>query len=171
MRYTWDEAKRIANLRDHGIDFVDAEKVFAGLTLTYEDDRFRYGERRFVTLGLLAGIPVSVAHNEEDDRIHVISEKRLNMRQHSSSRRSRTNYRRLRSLADKDIRVTPEHPEADLRHIARGIVRRGLKVAGPKELVSLRIDADVLNWFKASGSGYQTRINAVLRAYKDAAAG
>jgi uncharacterized protein (DUF4415 family) len=93
------------------------------------------------------------------------------MKQRSSSRRSKTNYRRLRSLADKDIRVTLEHPEADLRHIAKGIVRRGLKVGGPKELVSLRIDADVLNWFKASGSGYQTRINAVLRAYKDAAAG
>ena len=93
------------------------------------------------------------------------------MKQQSSSRKSKTNYRRLRSLADKDIRVTPEHPETDLKHIARGIVRRGLKVAGPKELVSLRIDADVLNWFKATGAGYQTRINAVLRAYKDAAAG
>ena len=66
--------------------------------------------------------------------------------------------------------MTAEHPEADLRHIAKGIVRRGLKVVGPKELVSLRIDADVLKWFKASGAGYQTRINAVLRAYKDAAA-
>ena len=93
------------------------------------------------------------------------------MKQHSSSRRSKTNYRRLRSLADKDIRVTDEHPEADLSHIARAIVRRGLRVVGPKELVSLRIDADVLKWFKASGAGYQTRINAVLRAYKDAAAG
>ena len=93
------------------------------------------------------------------------------MKQQSSSRRSRTNYRRLRNLADKDIGVTPEHPEADLNHIVKGIVRRGLNVAGPKELVSLRIDADVLNWFKASGAGYQTRINAVLRAYKDAAAG
>lgn len=65
--------------------------------------------------------------------------------------------------------MTPGHPPADLRHIAEGIVRRGLNVAGPKALVSLRIDADVLNWFKASGAGYQTRINAVLRAYKDAA--
>lgn len=77
----------------------------------------------------------------------------------------------MRSLADTDVRVTPEHPEADLRHIVRGIVRHGLRVAGPKELVSLRIDADVLKWFKATGAGYQTRINAVLRAYKDAAAG
>jgi uncharacterized protein (DUF4415 family) len=93
------------------------------------------------------------------------------MKQRSSSRRSKTGYRRLRSLADKDIRAAPEHPEAHLKHIARGIVRGGLKVAGPKELVSLRIDADVLNWFKATGAGYQTRINAILRAYKDAAAG
>ena len=93
------------------------------------------------------------------------------MKQRSSSPRSRTNYRQLRRLSDKDIRVTPEHPEADLKHITRAIVRRGLKVVGPKTLVSLRIDADVLNWFKAGGTGYQTRINAVLRAYKDAAAG
>jgi len=92
------------------------------------------------------------------------------MKPNSSSRRSKTNYRRLRNL-DRDVRVTAEHPEADLKHIAKGIVRRGLKVVGPKELVSLRIDADVLKWFKASGAGYQTRINAVLRAYKDAAAG
>ena len=67
--------------------------------------------------------------------------------------------------------MTPEHREADLKNIVKGIVRQGLNVGGPKELVSLRIDADVLNWFKASGAGYQTRINAVLRAYKDAAAG
>jgi len=93
------------------------------------------------------------------------------MKPNSSSRRSKTNYRRLRNLADRDARVTVEHPEADLKHIAKGIVRRGLKVVGPKELVSLRIDTDVLKWFKASGAGYQTRINAVLRAYKDAAAG
>jgi uncharacterized protein (DUF4415 family) len=33
----------------------------------------------------------------------------------------------------------------------------------------LRIDADVLEWFKAQGGGYQTRINAVLRAYREAA--
>ncbi len=93
------------------------------------------------------------------------------MKPNSSSRRSKTNYRRLRNLADRDVRVTSEHREADLKHIAKGIVRRGLKVVGPKELVSLRIDADVLKWFKACGAGYQTRINAVLRAYKDAAAG
>ena len=66
------------------------------------------------------------------------------------------------------VRVTAEHPEADVAHIARGIVRRGLKPIAPKESISLRIDPDVLAWFKAQGPGYQTRINAVLRAFRDA---
>jgi uncharacterized protein (DUF4415 family) len=38
----------------------------------------------------------------------------------------------------------------------------------PKTHMNLRIDADVVEWFKRSGRGYQTRINAVLRAYVQA---
>ena len=73
MEFTWHEAKRIRNLKDHGLDFVDVCLVFEGSTYTFEDDRFSYGERRLVTLGLLAGIPVSVAHTETEHEIHVIS--------------------------------------------------------------------------------------------------
>jgi uncharacterized protein (DUF4415 family) len=71
-------------------------------------------------------------------------------------------------MKDEDILLTPEHPEADPAHIVRGIVRRGLQPVPPKTSVALRIDSDVLAWFKAKGSGYQTRINAVLRAFRDA---
>ena len=53
MRVEWDEEKRAANLRKHGIDFVGAEAVFAEVTVTIEDDRLEYGERRFVTFGVL----------------------------------------------------------------------------------------------------------------------
>jgi len=71
-------------------------------------------------------------------------------------------------MKDEDIQLTPEHPEADLSHIVKGIARRGLQPLRPKTSVSLRIDTDVLEWFKAQGPGYQTRINAVLRAFWDA---
>ena len=71
-------------------------------------------------------------------------------------------------MADKDVRLSPEHPEASLKHIVRGIARVGLKPAPPKTSISLRVDQDVLAWFKAQGDGYQTRINAVLRAFRDA---
>ncbi len=37
----------------------------------------------------------------------------------------------------------------------------------PKRLLSLRLDADVLDWFKSQGAGYQTRMNAVLRAFME----
>lgn len=71
-------------------------------------------------------------------------------------------------MKDKDITLTHDHPEADVRHIMRGVVRKGLRPIAPKASVSLRVDADVLAWFKAQGSGYQTRMNAVLRAFKEA---
>jgi uncharacterized protein len=71
--FTWDEAKRRANLRKHGIDFVDAPKIFQGLTFTSEDDREAYRERRFLTLGLLEDQVVSVAHTERRDEIRIIS--------------------------------------------------------------------------------------------------
>lgn len=55
------------------MDFVDARRVFEGPTFTFEDDRFAYGEQRFVTLGFLADIAVSLVHTETPTRIHVIS--------------------------------------------------------------------------------------------------
>jgi uncharacterized protein (DUF4415 family) len=48
------------------------------------------------------------------------------------------------------------------------VVRRGLQALPAKTLISLRVDEDVLEWFKAQGPGYQTRINSVLRAFRDA---
>lgn len=76
MRFTWDERKRWSNLRDHGIDFRDVPRLFEGPTFTFEDDRFDYGEQRFVTLGFLGGVTVSLVHTEAPDRIHAISLRR-----------------------------------------------------------------------------------------------
>jgi uncharacterized protein (DUF4415 family) len=80
----------------------------------------------------------------------------------------RLTYPGCAPLANRRIKVSAEHPEADVKHIVRGIVRQGLKPVSSKTSISLRVDADVLDWFKAQGRGYQTRINAVLRAFKDA---
>jgi len=58
-----------------------------------------------------------------------------------------------------------------VKHIVRGIVRRGLEPVPAKASISLRVDQDVLDWFKLQGPGYQTRMNAVLRAFRDASIG
>jgi uncharacterized protein len=73
MEFTWSERKRSLNLKQHGLDFVDAPAVFDGLTFTFEDDRFSYNEQRFVTLGLLTGVPVSIVHTETAHEIRIIS--------------------------------------------------------------------------------------------------
>jgi uncharacterized protein (DUF4415 family) len=90
------------------------------------------------------------------------------MKKSSSSKTSKTAWARVRSLKDNDIKLSPEHPEAKVKHIVRGIVRRGLRPVPAKASIALRVDADVLEWFKSQGPGYQTRINAVLRAFKEA---
>jgi uncharacterized protein len=73
MQFEWDESKRISNLRKHGIDFADIPAVLGGSILTIPDDRFDYGEERFVTFGLLQGRVVAVVHTESEDYIRIIS--------------------------------------------------------------------------------------------------
>ena len=92
------------------------------------------------------------------------------MKSRSSLRTSETNLAKLRALPVGRIKVTAEHPEANVRHIVRGIVRRGLKPGTKKQSIALRVDADVLEWFRAQGPGYQSRMNAVLKAFRDASA-
>ena len=73
MEFEWDENKRLANIRKHGIDFIDVEVVFEGDTVTVEDDRFDYGEERFITFGLIEGQVIAVVHTERDNLIRIIS--------------------------------------------------------------------------------------------------
>lgn len=81
MRFTWSERKRAINLKVHGLDFIDAPRVFEGTTYTFEDARFDYGEQRFETLGLLAGVPVSIVHMESEDEIRVIAFRKATKRE------------------------------------------------------------------------------------------
>ncbi len=70
-------------------------------------------------------------------------------------------------MRDEDIDLS-DNPEISPEMFARAIVRRGLKPAPRKSQLTLRLDSDVLDWFKGQGRGYQTRINALLRAYMEA---
>jgi uncharacterized DUF497 family protein len=73
MRITWNPKKRLTNLRKHGLDFADAERIFSGHTLLRPDRRFDYGEARFSTMGLLGATVVVIAHTESGGKIHIIS--------------------------------------------------------------------------------------------------
>ncbi len=75
MDINWHETKRQINLKKHGLDFSQARKVFAGATFTFEDNRFDYGEQRFVTIGLLDDVVV-IVHTESSTQIRIISMRR-----------------------------------------------------------------------------------------------
>lgn len=73
MAFEWDEDKRIANVKKHGLDFIDAKRIFEGDIITVEDSRFAYGEQRFISLGLLQGCVITIVHTENEDTIRIIS--------------------------------------------------------------------------------------------------
>jgi uncharacterized protein (DUF4415 family) len=82
------------------------------------------------------------------------------MKPRNNSRESRTDWRKLARLPDDKIDTS------DIPALGEDFFREA-KRREPKgkPSVSLRVDRDVLDWFKRQGKGYQTRINAVLRAY------
>ncbi len=81
--------------------------------------------------------------------------------------RGRTDFARLDAMTDEEIaQAVAEDPDAAPLDIDWTQAR--LVLPAGKESVTLRIDQDVLDWFRKQGKGYQTRMNAVLRAYKEA---
>ena len=82
MIYEWDEAKRRGNFAKHGLDFADAQYVLTGPCVTFADERFDYGEKRLITLGLLEGRVVVLAHTPRGyDRTRIISMRKANRRE------------------------------------------------------------------------------------------
>ncbi|SRR6266404_7963631 len=90
------------------------------------------------------------------------------MKRASSSRKSASDVKRLAALKDSEIVIDDDAPSWTPEMFARAVVKRGLRPVPPKTLLSLRVDSDVVAWFRAQGRGYQSQMNALLRAYMDA---
>lgn len=89
------------------------------------------------------------------------------MKKKNISHKSQSDWKRVDKLQDDEIDFS-DNPEVTPEMFAKAIVRKGLKPVRRKTQVTLRIDEDVLTWFKKQGTGYQTRINSLLKAYKEA---
>ena len=82
MIFEWDQAKNRSNFSKHGLDFADAEQVLSGPCVSFADSRFDYGEERLITLGLLAGRVVIIAHTPRgEDATRIISMRKANRRE------------------------------------------------------------------------------------------
>jgi uncharacterized protein (DUF4415 family) len=90
------------------------------------------------------------------------------MKRASTSRKSLANPPKVRRTIDADVVRAADAPEWTPEMFARAVARKGLKPVPKKALLSLRIDSDVIEWFRKQGAGYQSRMNALLRAYMEA---
>ena len=85
------------------------------------------------------------------------------MKEKCLKKQSNTDWNRLKSMSDNEIDLS------DITELDESIFKNAsLRMPTNKKSVSLRLDADVLNWFKGQGKGYQTKINAILRMYMKA---
>jgi uncharacterized protein (DUF4415 family) len=81
----------------------------------------------------------------------------------TTKKRSRTNWEKIDTIKDSEIDFS------DIPELGKAFFKRAtLRLPEPKTAVTIRLDRQVLNWFKTKGPGYQTRINALLRAYMEA---
>ncbi len=77
----WDAAKNKINMEKHGLNFEDASFVFDSPTVTFEDDRYGYGEKRYITLGLLGQREVVIVHTPRAEQTRIISMRKANARE------------------------------------------------------------------------------------------
>lgn len=95
-----------------------------------------------------------------------MSAKLTRMRLGEGLDRDLTDWARVDALTDEQIaeaiRDDPDALEPDAEWFKRALI---LRASRPKERLTVRFDADLVAWFKDQGAGYQTRMNAVLRAY------
>ena len=85
-----------------------------------------------------------------------------------ASKSGKTNWTKVAATKDRDIRFTKDAPRTSPDDWANAVAHSGLPVPTGKTQIALRVDDDVLSWFREQGAGYQTRMNAVLKAYRNA---
>lgn len=97
-----------------------------------------------------------------------MKEGRIIRRKLGDLRGDRTDWARVDAMTEEEINEAamsdPDNPPTDYEFWKNAV----LTMPHPKQSISLRVDQDVLEWFKSRGRGYQTLMNAVLRSYMEA---
>lgn len=81
MKFDWDEEKNKSNFEKHGIDFHDAQDIFLSPRLSVEDIRKDYGEKRFITIGLVGTSVCVVVYTRREETTRIISARKANERE------------------------------------------------------------------------------------------
>jgi uncharacterized protein (DUF4415 family)/uncharacterized DUF497 family protein len=180
MEFEWDEAKRESNIAKHGIDFIDVQLVFDGCpvrTISSQRDQ----ESRFATTSELEGVFVTVIWTIRESKLALFRQGELVMKRSGNivsytaeeleemRRRgeSRTDWARVDAMTEDELEASIDWEEEGTFDLSSEPLELS-DILGPKKQITLRLDPSVVDWFKSQGRGYQTRMNAVLRAYVQA---
>jgi uncharacterized DUF497 family protein len=168
--FAWDDEKRELNLAKHGIDFDGAIEVFYGPIILRRSDR--NNEERWTALGYSDNRLIVVVFARRAEVVRIISARRARKmkkenivtRKWGDRRKGKTDWARVDKLTDEDIaKAVASDPDAAPIDIDWSDAV--LVIPTRKKAISIRVDEDVLDYFKSQGEGYQRRINAVLRSY------
>jgi uncharacterized protein (DUF4415 family) len=159
--------KEARNIRKHGISLARAEEIDMAAAVVHEDDRFDYGETRYIAFGEIDGTLHCLVFTFRGSKVQL-----------TQGKPTRTDAMAKRPKFDPELHE--ENPEWTARDFARArpatevlppeVIAQFRNKGGrpraenPKQAVKLRIDADVLARFRESGPGWQTRINRILTA-------
>ncbi len=175
--WTWDENKSRSNLAKHGIDFGVAQLIFRDALSTSRLDRNSPEEERWQTIGQV-GTTSSLSftrHRMVHVRaaLSVLGQHRAGKGKHMSkvtsdqlTPKQRKMLAKIATVKDDDIDFSDIPEQLDWKDAKRGVFYKPVK-----QQLTLRLDADVVDWFKQQGAGYQTKINAVLRKHVGRKAG
>jgi uncharacterized DUF497 family protein len=161
--FEWDDRKAAQNASKHGVPFEYAARVFLDPhRLDREDNRRDYKEERRLTLGKIEERLFAIAYTARGKVI-----RRTNVSRESTMKTYELDPKNLRQLTPAELRRLDSTPidYSDIPALGEDFFAN-VKAAWPpaKHQLTIRLDADVLNWLKANGRGYQTRINHILRA-------
>lgn len=170
--FQWDAQKELSNLRKHHFDFATASLIWGGSVIEKIDNRREYGETRIIAIGEAAEYIVVVVYRGvvkiavSSQRERPTPVRRVSSKKRSSAEadRRRTDWARVNALTDAQIEdAVRKDPDAAPILDAAWFASAALAMPKPKELISIRLDSDVLEHFRRHPR-YQTRINAILRA-------
>ena len=79
MKIEFDPAKRELTLKDRGLDFRDAPRLFEGRSLTVVDDRMDYGEERFISYGFIDDAAIALVWTDRGGVMRIISMRKMHI--------------------------------------------------------------------------------------------
>jgi uncharacterized protein (DUF4415 family) len=182
VEFEWDEPKRLSNIAKHDVDFRDAIVFFENPHVV-EQSRFAGSEQRWLAM---ARSTTATSQRSLHDAATVCGssqcggremEKKEDIRRYTSAElkamrargESKTDWVRFEAKSEEQLERDIAN-DPDYRDVPDDWYKNAtLVIPTSKKMLSLRLDSDILEWFKQQGPGYQTRINAVLRAYAEQA--